>query len=177
MHAASPYIETGFIGLQYAIQYSYFQHLHQKIHSNKTVNLVSTKIVITIMRHTYVDTLYDYIRMCDPQLCYSIFQKSPTILTIDDAPVVKLHMFYFPNFYNVDVRTLITFVVCFCLVIAYLFTSFFILRQLVQENQSGIKVKKTIIKNIEHQRQPEFYPIYILTTEILCMCTYVCRRY
>ncbi|XP_035716109.1 ATP-binding cassette sub-family A member 9-like [Folsomia candida] len=102
--ATSPYIETGFIGLQYAIQYSYFQHLHQKIHSNKTVNL-----------------------------------KSPTILTIDDAPVVKLHMFYFPNFYNVDVRTLITFVVCFCLVIAYLFTSFFILRQLVQENQSGIK--------------------------------------
>jgi hypothetical protein len=107
--ATSAYIENGFIGLQYAIQYSYFKHLFEKVQAIHTSQNDSALLNQT-MQH------------------------------LSDLPDLKLRQFYWPNFYNNQIRSMIAFITCFSLVIAYLFTSFFIVRQLVSENQAGIKV-------------------------------------
>ncbi|CAL8070747.1 unnamed protein product [Orchesella dallaii] len=56
-----------------------------------------------------------------------------------DLPTIKLKMFTFANFRSEHFRNLVAFVVTYGLVVAYSFMAFFIVRQIVQENISGIK--------------------------------------
>ncbi len=59
----------------------------------------------------------------------------------DTFPQLIFKLIYTPNFYDKTVRTLISVVMCMTITVSYMFLSFFIVRQLVVETQSGIKVR------------------------------------
>jgi hypothetical protein len=55
-------------------------------------------------------------------------------------PALMFRLIYTPNFYDETVRELIAVIICTTICISYMFVSFFIVRQIVTETQSGIKV-------------------------------------
>ncbi|ODM94442.1 ATP-binding cassette sub-family A member 3, partial [Orchesella cincta] len=116
----SPYIKSGFIGLQYAIEQSIIQNVFekQKEAEKREWKMKDAEFKPNISTH--------------PQF----FQG---INDVFDMPDIKLQMFTYANFRNALFRSFVTFAVSFGLVFAYSFMSFFIVRQIVQENISGIK--------------------------------------
>jgi len=61
-------------------------------------------------------------------------------VTLESLPHKKVQMYFSPNFFGKIVRDLISLAVVLTLCFAYTFCSFFIVRQIAQENESGIKV-------------------------------------
>ncbi|CAG7834142.1 unnamed protein product [Allacma fusca] len=124
----SPYVELGFFGLQYAIEEAYLE------------------IVDDAIREQLLDVANDSKRDLLGQGVkdgWSIVMD-PNYLFIDKYhmeawPLRIFKMYHYPNFINSNLKELIVSVVAYTMLLSYAFLTFFIVKQIVTENDSEIK--------------------------------------
>lgn len=113
-------METGFLALQYAIQHAFLVKVHQALYDKTNTQLDS---------------------IADPKQKMKILGGLSMDPTNKVFPEITFKTFFTPNYFDDYIRHLASVLVCFLLCFSYIGLSYFIVRQLVIENNSKIKVK------------------------------------
>jgi len=127
-----PYVESGFIGLQLAIQKAFLEIAHERLLVQSTARIQEELQQTT-----------------DPAEMMRImkkFDEHPIVPTDPALPTIEFKLLFTPNYFDKSVRQLISVTICFILCFSYTGLSYFIVRQFVIEGQSGIKVSPTSIR-------------------------------
>ncbi|ODM93331.1 ATP-binding cassette sub-family A member 3 [Orchesella cincta] len=150
----SAYVSSGFLGLQYAIDNAFIRMVMER--QRRDAVKAETRNLDT---SDDVDDLFDFLDDPDielgpesvraarsdpgsggaPNANEPESKRRAAVTDPLELPEMKLKMFTFANWRNQRFRHLVSFSVSLGIVTAYSFMSFFIVRQIVQENTSGIK--------------------------------------
>ncbi|CAL8071293.1 unnamed protein product [Orchesella dallaii] len=152
----SPYITSGFIGLQHSVEQAFIRNVlekqkaaekrdYKKTNKNRAFPEAEEEDLFAFLDEEdngIIGTKANARSFIDPQTKTKVSNFpmfTQRIEHISDLPNIKLQMFTYANFSNASFRRFVTFAVTIGLVVAYTFMSFFIVRQIVKENISGIK--------------------------------------